>query len=717
MADYREIISHISRRAVWLRAAVWRRSRDKGSIGLSGVFELGNGLRSFRLTCELPASCGTKPKVYDFTGHRLKAKLAVIACELNSTEETEGDRGVQGNNHGSATVGKRLEMKHVVISIVLPAMCDGFCAILKGAGVICVDRKMIDDTVWKRDLMMVNPGNDGLYHEWVEHDLAARDLMNSSACHVAVRQSNKPLFSIVTPVFNTPVGFLNELIESVRAQTYGSWEHILVNASPNNDEVSAYLKTIDDERFKVITLEGNRGIADNTIVGIEAARGDYIAFVDHDDVLDPFALEEYAKVIAENLDVDMLYCDEDSLSQDGTERFAPIFKPEFNEDLMLSRNQVIHMLAVSRRALDLVAMYDDSVSGAQDYDLALKVSQVAERIARIPKVLYHWRQHDASTSHTESNEDIGIEDFMPSMVSLYRHLASQGIDADVTPHDNTWLYRIAYPRCSDQDVALVIESNGFETTNKILKSIATQRVDILKEIVVVGENEDHYPVIDESIQDIVMFVPAAKDERTKVLDHAIRAADASYIVFVDSNVAFIPECDAIGLLRDALVREDVGIASTKAMTFDRLNLHVGLCIKEDGSIGYLNQGFIHGMGGGYNGYAECQCDYSAVDMMCVAFRKQDFINAGGFSGEYSNRLARDVDFSFRMRGLGKLVMVDPEARVMALPDPSKLELGKSHLKGFSDLERLWSNWGDSYRKDVLYNPNYSMEKSFFNLRL
>lgn len=651
-----------------------------------------------------PVTCIPKLRLFELNGHRLTAKATIIAREdMRRGEES-------GNAHFPPQ-----RLTRILISIELPSDCKGFFAIVKGAGAIRVDGQLIGQATHHRDLMMVNPGNDGLYHEWVERDRASRGASVAARKNMGETMGNEPLFSVITPLFETPIPFLAELIESMKAQSLMSWEHILVNASPKNAELNSFLRSIDDDRFKVIALEGNRGISENTIAGIGEAEGEYIAFVDHDDVLDPHALEEFANAIKNDPDVDMLYCDEDSISNDGRERFAPIFKPDFNLSLFTSWNYLHHMIAVKREMLSTVVLPGSDMDGSQDYDLTLKVAAKTSNIIHIPRVLYHWRQHEDSVNGgSVSAKPYVIE---TSVAALDRFFCEIGISASTEAAALDWLYKVNYKKSEKKDVLLVVEGYDEDSLNELLRSLETQRHSILKEIVVVGEEEFSLEDVSSSIRSLVRFSPPKREQALDSLEEIVAGSAADYIVLVDGRVSFLPESDAIGILRDMFARKDMGIASAKAMSADDLNVHVGLCVKEDGSIGYLNQGFIHGMGGGYNGCAECGCDYSAVDSACIAFRKEDFVKVGGFSEDYESNLARDVDFSFRIRELGKVVMVNPDARVRIVPDPELLDLGASHLKGTEDLEKLWRTWGGEYRHDVLANPNYSMEKSFFNLNI
>jgi hypothetical protein len=249
-----------------------------------------------------------------------------------------------------------------------------------------------------------------------------------------------PLMSIVTPVFCTPPDYLRAMIDSVVAQTYVNWELVLVNASPNDQGVAAVLADYDDERIHVVDCPQNRGIVGNTNLGIEAATGDYVSFLDHDDFLEPQALAAFVNAIeASNEPVDLLYCDEDSY--DGTEFCLPIFKPALNRDLLCSNNYVLHWLTVSRSALQRTSRTTSDLEGAQDYDLTFRVLELGGRALRVPYVLYHWRLHAGSTNSNTDSKPYAQE---AGRRAIEQHLARRGVAATVAREATPSTYRVTY---------------------------------------------------------------------------------------------------------------------------------------------------------------------------------------------------------------------------------------------------------------------------------
>lgn len=218
------------------------------------------------------------------------------------------------------------------------------------------------------------------------------------------------LFSIVVPTYRTDEAYLRDMVESVRAQSYPLWELVVADAT-GNDSVEKIVKAYGDERINYIHLEENKGISENTNRGIEAAVGDYIGLLDHDDLLEPNLLYEAAYALYEagknNKEIKMLYSDEDKCDSNAINFYEPNYKEDFNLDLILSNNYICHFLLLKgdlMKRLKLRREYD----GAQDYDLVLRaVSELKsneEQIVHIPKVLYHWRCHSESTAENPQSK-------------------------------------------------------------------------------------------------------------------------------------------------------------------------------------------------------------------------------------------------------------------------------------------------------------------------
>lgn len=264
-------------------------------------------------------------------------------------------------------------------------------------------------------------------------------------------------FSIVVPAYETREEYLREMIDSVRKQSYERWELIIADASTGNkveEVVAQYQEKEHERRIRYIKLMENRGISSNSNVGIEAAEGDYIALLDHDDFLTEDALYEMAKAIWNTTEEGkrpvLLYSDEDKYEDNVRYFKEPHNKYDFNLDLILSNNYICHLMVVEAdlmKALKLRKQYD----GAQDYDLVLRVvsklmdempvNEVGKNIVHIPKVLYHWRCHRDSTAENTGSKAYAYE---AGKAALESFCAKRGWEVKVNHALNLGFYKIEY---------------------------------------------------------------------------------------------------------------------------------------------------------------------------------------------------------------------------------------------------------------------------------
>lgn len=205
--------------------------------------------------------------------------------------------------------------------------------------------------------------------------------------------STDVVFSIVVPVFNTPIPVLQAMIFSVKDQIYPHWELCIVDASQDHDDIMYLVEqlSLDCDRIKYKKLAENRGISGNTIEALAMASGDFIALLDHDDMIAPNALYEYAAALENDPEIDFFYSDKDMVDESGTHRLNPLYKPEYSPEIMYSANYLTHFCAMRREVLERTAGYDPRADGAQDWDIFLKMMAQTSRFKRIDRILYHWR--------------------------------------------------------------------------------------------------------------------------------------------------------------------------------------------------------------------------------------------------------------------------------------------------------------------------------------
>ena len=480
---------------------------------------------------------------------------------------------------------------------------------------------------------------------------------------------NAPKISVVVPLYQTPEKFLREMIVSVQASSYENWELCLADGTPDFSLITVvqeYQKKdcalTGKEKSRIVykKLEQNEGIAGNTNQAIAMADGDYVAFLDHDDVITPDALYEMAeKIVAvqgeENIP-DMLYSDEDKTDGEMTKYMDPHFKPDFNLDLLRSNNYITHFLVVSRVLLEKVGGIRSDYDGAQDYDFVLRCVEQAKRIEHVAKILYHWRVHELSTAGGGGTKDYAAD---AGKRALEAHLSRLGIAASVEKTQYFGFYRVKYELLSRPLVSIIIPNKDeVESLDKCLGAIKKTTYTNYEVIIVENNSEkeetfSYYKKI-ESDQVHVVYYPD-KFNYSKLNNFGVAHAKGDFYVLMNNDIEVLQENWMEQMLSNC-EREEVGIVGARLYYPDNTIQHAGLVIGIGGSLRGIGANLYQGMRRERSGYlhrAAFQMNYSAVTAALMMVKKEVYEKAGGFEEELSVAF-NDVDFCLRVRNIGYL---------------------------------------------------------------
>lgn len=530
-----------------------------------------------------------------------------------------------------------------------------------------------------------------------------------------------PTFSIVVPLYETPLPFLHDAVQSVLQQTYPAWQLVLVNASPNKSELTAALKryAAQDRRVTVVGMASNEGIVSNTNRGIQEATGDFIAFMDHDDMLEPNILYEYARAIQAEPTCDFLYCDEDLFDKRG-HYFDPLFKPDFNVDLLRTHNYITHMYAIRTSLLKTLELPGKEMEGAQDYDLTFKATEKARHIAHIPKVLYHWRAHEKSTN-IEPGSKPYAEEAGRKAVQAHLDRVYQGCTVHTGELTNT--YTVDYPVTGNHLVSIIIPTREQAPALKrcvtsILQNAGYEQFEIV--IVENGSTQKETFALYEELkkQDKRIKVVEFQQEDPQhfnysaLINFGAREAKGDYFLFLNNDVQAITKGFLKTLLGFAL-RPDVGVVGAKLLYPDETIQHAGVGIQfgnKDAEPAFHL--FAHLPRGtyGYHDRATKTQDYSAVTGACQMTPRSVFESVDGYDEAYAVAF-NDVDYCLKVIEHEKLVVWC--AQVEFFHDES-LSRGfdsqddEKATRASQERALLQERWGTTYRKgDPYLNPNYA----------
>ncbi|MBT1170599.1 glycosyltransferase family 2 protein [Bifidobacterium sp. SO4] len=521
----------------------------------------------------------------------------------------------------------------------------------------------------------------------------------------------RPLISILVVLYETPEEYLHALLDSVLAQSYPHFELILVNAGDSTGSIKSVLSKYDDARIKSIAVV-NRSIAENTNAGLDVASGDYVAFVDHDDVIEPDALYRYVAQINADPQTDLMYCDEDQLI-DGEYR-NPVFKPQYNADMLLSSNYICHMLMVSRHALRQVELSPADVSGAQDYDLTLKVAEVARSIHAIPYVLYHWRVHQNSTSVNPGSkpyaEGAGLR-------ALDRHFRRTGITAKVHESELPFRYRTEYVHDKPVKVSIVIPTKDHtDLLGRCLESVfasldANDDTSLTYDVTLVENNSterrtfDFYERIQREHEQVhVVTWPGQGFNYSAICNYGASHSDGDLILFLNNDTQVMND-DWLRSMSGFFARPEVGIVGAKMVYSDGLVQHGGVWVARD-HVGYVGN-MLSMNDGGYLETLRYPMDCAAVTGACQMIRRSVFDQIGGFDESLEVTL-NDVDLCLKAGQAGYLTVFNPQAMLHHNEHASR---GRDELdpvkarRSIEEYSRFFLKWNHNIKSGKYINRN------------
>ena len=576
------------------------------------------------------------------------------------------------------------------------------------------------------------------YDEWYQKMKPTEEELKKQQ-KVSAQWKNPPLISIVVPIYNTPERFLRDMITSVVASTYAEWELCLADGTPAGDDVSPLYPIIQEyqgktaitkadgsvrERICYQKLAKNGGIAENTNAAIAMATGDYIAFLDHDDVITPDALYEIAVKILEYREngqpADMLYSDEDKTDTEMTKFLEPHFKPDLNLDLLRANNYITHFLVVKKSLLETVGGIRKDYDGAQDFDFVLRLVEQAKNVVHIPKILYHWRVHELSTASGGGSKDYALD---AGKRAIEAHLKRLGIKGAVETTKYFGFYRTRYTLEESPLVSIIIPNKDErDTLEKCLNAIKKTAYSNYEVIVVENNSEkqetfDFYKEI-ESDKVRVVYYPD-KFNYSKLNNFGAKYAKGSYYVLMNNDIEVLHE-DWLEKMLSNCARKEVGIVGAKLYYPDNTIQHAGLVVGVGGSLRGIGANLFAGMRrerGGYLHKANIQLNYSAVTAALLMVKKEVYDMVGGFEEELAVAF-NDVDFCLKVREKNYLVVYDPEVEAYHYESKSRgAEDSPEKVARFqAEIDFMRNRWEKILRDgDPYYNVNFSRMRADYSL--
>ncbi|MEY2579108.1 MAG: hypothetical protein QOI49_1932 [Verrucomicrobiota bacterium] len=518
-----------------------------------------------------------------------------------------------------------------------------------------------------------------------------------------------PQFSVITPTYNTKPQWLAEAALSLLNQTYADWEWCLVDDGSDNLETRKLLELLRSVSPRVrVELAQRGGISAASNKAIDLARGDYVCFLDHDDLLHPFALEAMREKITDAYDI--VYSDEDKLDDATGELVEPFFKPDWSPEYFRGAMYVGHLLCV-RRELAAKARFDSAFDGVQDFEFMLRLSEAAPRIAHIPRPLYHWRKTAGSIAqNTDAKPRIGMLQARAVNAHLERSRLPARAEQSELPHR---VKILPLPQEPYARISIIIPTRDApEVLGRCLKSIFEKTTYPNFEVLLMDNETTDQSALALMKEYPVRQIPFPNPfnfSRANNLGSA--AATGELLLFLNNDTEIIAE-DWLQHLAYYTQQADVGAAGAVLAYEDRTVQHAGVALGMRGTADHTMRRFPLGADG-YAGSLSCAREVSVVTGACLMIRKSVYEEIGGFNEHYFTAY-QDVDVCLRLRRRGLRIICTPRALLHHHEFISRT----SYYYDIIDRMLLLDQWEDVIeRGDPYYNPNLDLDRGDYSPRV
>jgi GT2 family glycosyltransferase len=568
---------------------------------------------------------------------------------------------------------------------------------------------------------------DAEYRAWIQaYDTLSDPDRDAIRAHID-RFAERPLISVAMTAYRSDEFLLHEAVSSVRAQLYPHWELCIADDGSPGEATWTALTALaaQDSRIKLVRREANGGIAAATNSALSLATGDFVAFLDHDDLLAERALYEVAAELDLHPDADLIFSDEDKIDERGV-RSQPHHKTDWNAELMLGVNDVNHLTVVRRALLGDLGGVREGFDGAQDHDLALRAAERATpaRIRHIPWVLYHWRWQGKQGSFSRARAE---ECASAAARAVQEHLTrtGQAATAEVSPGPQRWLrVRRELPAPKPLVSVIVPTRDRADLVAQCADGVLSKTAYAPLELLIV-DNGSEEPATR------ALFERLAQDPRVRILPapgpfnfsglNNLAAAEAKgeVLVLLNNDISMLG-ADWLDEIVAQALRPNVGAVGAKLYYPDRTLQHAGVVLGV-GDVpqkvaGHLYAGAASD-GPGYQGHLALPRNASAVTAACLAIRKAVYDSVGGMDAEHLAVAFNDVDLCLKVRAAGYDIVWTPHAELIHHESASRgSDLAPEKVARFErEVQVMRDRWGPVLDADPFYGPVF--DKRFTNYRL
>lgn len=553
-----------------------------------------------------------------------------------------------------------------------------------------------------------DPLDQNSYLEWLDNQEDEEEVM---------KFKYKPLISIVVPVYNVDADILGECIDSVLNQTYTNFELCLVDDCSSKKETVLCLKEYEkkDKRIKVVYRKKNGHISEATNSAIGIASGEFIGLLDNDDMLASNALYEVVKVLNKDKSIDMIYTDEDKIALNG-KRYFPHFKSDFAPDSLLSSNYICHFTVLRKSIVDELGGLRSEYNGSQDYDLFLRFTEKTDKIYHIPKILYHWRMIEGSTSSDASSKNYA---YIAGQRALEDTMKRRGIKAKINLIGTPQMYEVEYLIDKEPLISIIIPTKDkSDILKRCLDSIYKKTTYKNYEVIVIDNNsreKSTFKLLDSyksKHNNFSYYTYKCEFNYSYLNNEGVKKAKGEYVVLLNNDTEVISG-DWISKMVGYASQNHIGCVGVKLLYPTDTIQHCGVVI---GCSGVAAHAFVGTSldNFGYFGRLVAPHNYSAVTAACLMVSKAKFKEVKGLD-EQLKVAYNDVDFNIKLLDKGYYNVVLPGVKLYHYESISRgYDLDDKNKQRFiSEVKYISNKWGDTLLDDKFYNSNLSNYYPFF----
>jgi GT2 family glycosyltransferase len=520
-----------------------------------------------------------------------------------------------------------------------------------------------------------------------------------------------PTLSVLTAVHDPDLAHLEACLESVRSQTFDDWEHVLVDDASTRPEIVAALDAAaDDHRVRLVRRDQQGGIVAASRDALEVATGEFVALLDHDDVLEPTALAEM--VAALGSEGDLAYSDHDILRPDGLPG-PPYYKPDFSPEQLRSQNYILHLVVVRRSVVDEIGGFRDGFDGAQDHDLLLRISERTDRIVHVPRVLYHWRQARTSVAADPSSKPWAYD---AGRRAVQEHCDRVGIAATVEPGPVVGTYRLDRALPEPPTISVIIPTRGSSRriwgvtrcfVAEAVRSLVERSTYPDLEVVVVYDTGTPPSVLHHLQmllgERLVLVEYTESFNFSDKINRGVAASSGELVLLLNDDTELI-EPRSLEVMAAHLGDDGVGMVGAKLLFADGT-------IQDGGHV--YNEHVLPGLVGWHRSHPGpgqlrplvVEREVAGVTAAAALIRRSVFDEVGGFDPElYIN--FNDVDVCLKIRATGRRIVWTPYASWYHFE--SQTRAPSAEPEEWAEIDRRWHG---EINADPYYNPNFVPRRS------